>query len=208
MNKDIYLHAICVSSNERLQIIETQRKLCKILESRALLSSKLRNERFSYGFNGKDYISLCDYEKRNIKKGSSGKYNAYYSYIRNSLSIVFPKEKVDVITPIILDEICSSTEGYKKMYELGKSKYERYSDFPDEVQVKDRISLSKMVALTYPVHFEIGKDIDSSADKIMFDLNIINDILIKYGYNVPIYDIDTNEELGSLSKVRMLLKNR
>ena len=44
--------------------------------------------------------------------------------------------------------------------------------------------------------------------KIMMDLDSINKAVDRFGYNVPIYDIDTFEKLDSTNSVRMLLKNK
>lgn len=97
------------------------------------------------------------------------------------------------------------------MKKLGEIKDDRrYTDMPDEVQVKNKISLTSLTALTYPTHLSIDDETGERATiaKIMMDLDSINKALDRFGYNVPIYDIDTFEKLDGTSSVRMLLKNK
>ena len=212
MEKNIYLHAINATSDDNYPTIETYQILCKILKCGALLSSRLQRKLSTDGFNGKDYISLCDYTKKDIKKGEDGKYNAFHTYIRYSLSLVFPKNELSVIEPIILSDIYAiNKEGFMKMKKLGEIKGDRrYTDMPDEVQVKNKIPLASSTALTYPTHLSIDDEIGERATiaKIMIDLDSINKALDRFGYNIPIYDIDTFEKLDSTNSVRMLLKNK
>lgn len=94
-----------------------------------------------YGFNGLDYISLCDYDKRDLHHEDMPLYNAFYSYVKESLSLMFPKEKIKAIKPQMVDFVGISDKGLDKMLQLGLSEEQRYSDLYDEVQVKDKIPL-------------------------------------------------------------------
>lgn len=208
MNEKIYLHAINaqeIGYSSR----ETQLMLAKILKCGALLSLRKQKRGTNFGFSGIDYISLCDYEKRMLGQREDHLYNSFHGYISNSLSFVFPKDKIDVIEPIILDEICNKTkEGYRKMQKLGKSKNERYSDMPDEVQVKDKLLLKKnMSAMTFPTHklMFTNETIDSTVNYIEYELNQIRYINDRYGINVPIFDINTLESLDSKENIKLVL---
>ena len=141
-----------------------------------------------------------------------GKYNAYHSYIRYSLSLAFPKNKLSVIKPKVLDGIyIRDLKGYEEMEKLGKSKIRRCTDMPDEVQVKDKVSLDNLCATTFPLHLLkdcSNSSLDEQASIIMFEIEEIDKLLSRFGYDVPIYDIDTFEELTSTSTIKMILRNK
>lgn len=201
----IYLHAIYALSS-RYNSNETLQKLKYILESKAILSKNMQNKKDSYGFNGLDYISLCDYDKRQLLHPIVKDYNAYYLYIIASLSIMFPKDKLQVIIPEQVNFI--GIDNQEKMEELGFSNKKRYSDLLDEVQVKDEIPLSLMSGITLPISYMI-KPLFS--EKLTIDM-VINKIektrklLNKYGYDVPFYDIKTFTPLDDKDKVKTLVK--
>ena len=101
-----------------------------------------------------------------------------------------------------------TAKDYIKMKELGLSKGKRFSDMPDEVQVKDRVPLEYMSGLTYPVHMVRENDENSikKIARIMDDLDILNYALSTYGYDVPIYDVDTLAVLDSSREVEYVLR--
>lgn len=212
MDKEIYLHAINSVQDDHYHPTETNQILNQILKRRAILSTKLQRRRSTGGFNGREYVSLCDYDKRNDYKKYMGRYNAFYMYIRYSLSLAFPKEKLSVIEPKILNGVyIRDLKGYSEMEKIGKSKSERCTDMPDEVQVKDQVSLDNLCAATFPLHllkdFK-GYSIDELSSIIMYEIEEIDKLLSKFGYDVPIYDIDTFEELSSPSAIKMILRNK
>ena len=99
MDNKIYLHGISTQSSS-FDFEKSLEKLREILRSEFLLSRRnLGLSEAQAGFNGLDYISLCDYEKRTLENGSRDMYNAYYAYIYNNLALAFPKNRFDVITP-------------------------------------------------------------------------------------------------------------
>lgn len=212
MDRNIYLHAINSVPDEYYHPEETNKILLQILKRRAILSSKLQRRRSTGGFNGHDYVSLCDYAKRNNYKSFMGKYNAYHTYVRYSLSLAFPKDKLNIIKPKVLNGVyIRDSKGYNEMEKLGKSRKERCTDMPDEVQVKDKVSLDNLCATTFPLHLLKGfsdSSLDEQASLIMFEIEEIDRLLNKFGYDVPMYDIDTFEELTSASQVKMLIRNK
>lgn len=213
MDREIYLHAINSVPDDYYHPDETNKTLLQILKRRALLSTKLQRRRPTGGFNGRDYVSLCDYDKRNDYKKFMGKYNAFYIYVRYSLSLAFPKDKISVIKPKVLDGVyVRDSKGYAEMEKIGKSKSEkRCTDMPDEVQVKDKVSLDNLCATTFPLHLLKGygnSSIDELSSIIMFEIEEIDKLLSRFGYDVPIYDIDTFEELTSTSTIKMILRNK
>ena len=212
MNDNIYLHAINVTNNGiYIDTYDTYILLYKILKCHALLSSRLQKSISNDGFNGVDYISLCDYSKRDIFNGESGDFNAFSTYIRYSLSIMFPKDKFDVIEPTIIEAPTLRTaKDYVKMKKLGLLKGDhRYSDMPDEVQVRDKVSLDHMIGLTYPIHLvrHNGESYIKKIERIMCDLDTMNFALSENGYDVPIYDVDTLAKLDGSREVEYVLRH-
>lgn len=205
MNNKIYLHAIHYRIDELYDSKETMQILSKILKKKQLLSLRLQRKFTNNGFTGKDYISLVDYDKRFLYSGSDPEYNAFNGYIRNSLSLLF--SDIDVIEPTIIKPINTDPKGYLKMDRLGRSKNERYTDFADEVQVKDRISLEHMKSLTLPTWMFVSKN-DTTSENVKFikdELDRLYDTLLFYGYDVPIRDIDTLDEIKDKSDIEMVL---
>ncbi len=209
MKEEIYLHGIYPSNTFYLETYETYEILCKILKCRALLSSKLQRRISNGGFNGVDYISLCDYTRRYIMSKAKKDFNAYNTYVRYSVSLMFPHGKFEVIDPVIVKSpFLTTPKDYVKMKELGLSKDKRFSDMPDEVQVKDRVPLEYMSGLAYPVHMvrENGENSIKKMARIMADLDMLNYALSVYGYDVPIYDVDTLAVLDGSREVEYVLK--
>ena len=207
MDKDICLHATYATSDTYSQIT-TIHILKKILKSKAVLSKRLQKQNDTVtGFNGLDYISLCDYSKK--EEHYIRKYNAFEGYIRYSLSLIFPKEKLDIITPELI--YIGQNENYdNKMKEYGLSKDIRYSDIPDEVQVKDSISLDLMTGITLPIDKMILPYMNSNKNTIIIlkEIARIIKLLGKYNYNVPLYDIDTFTRVDDESNVKYLIKHK
>ena len=207
MNEDICLHAINAYYEIYYQKLNLK-VLESILKSNALLSRRLQGLESSTGFNGMDYISLCNYRKRNIHPFNHPEYTSYDGYIKESISLMFPKDKLSIINPFILEPIKKNKKGYNRMANLGLNEYIRYSDLPDEVQVKDEISLDLMCGLTLPMRKldNIFFSIDKNTQKIMKQLNEIKSLLMLYNHLVPIYDIDTMTELTSETEIKKLVK--
>lgn len=211
MNDKIYIHGITSQNYKQYNSLYLRKVLKQILKSDAILSTKLQKKPSTQGFNGSNYISLCDYEKRFLYPEEHEDYNSYELYIRYSIGLVFPKEVLEVITPTIIDRISYDKYGYQKMTELGESTKERYSDMPDEVQVKDKIPLELLSCITLPIH-SMDNPIYSesfSINKVIYEINKIKQLTKQYEYDVPIYDIDTFENLNNKRNVKKLIrKNR
>lgn len=210
MNKNIYLHGIGYA-NSIYYDPRIQRELFAIiLESGYILSTKLQGVQSKCGFNGSEYISLCDYEKRDIFNGPNN-YNTYYGYIRNSLSFSFPKDKLETIEPIIVPQISQDYYGFDYMRRLGENTSNvRYSDLPDEVQVKDKISLELMDKITFPVYkfkecYEFRRD-SKKIKLLKEEIKMLKNIMHEFNYDVPIYDIETFNELNDENIESLILK--
>ena len=193
MEHNIYLHAI--NARYEYDSASTRIILYKILKCNALLSLKKQRRFNKGGFAGRNYISLCDYSKKDIVNNGVEEYNSFHGYIKNSLSLMLPKEGIEVVQPQLVDICTNSGYDIRKMELLGKSKTTRYTDMPDEVQVKDRIALDNLLGLTFPTHMLCGYNEEFSKDVINIILNDIDDILKKFDRDIPIYDITTELNL-------------
>lgn len=206
MDKSICLHGIYAKSDLYISSI-TMKILQAILEDNAILSARMQDNKSTKGYhgnslyNGVDYISLCDYEKKKI----SPSYNSYENYIRYSLSIMFPKDKLDIIEPTIIAE----PQSYETMVKYGMSQDLRYSDLADEVQVKDCISLDLMNGITLPLSkmHSLFLNEKYTIQMVLKEIEKINMLLTRYNHEVPLYDIDTFELLDSPANVKQLVKH-
>ena len=92
------------------------------------------------------------------------------------------------------------------MLELGKSKTTRYTDMPDEVQVKDKILLDDLIGITFPTHLLCFQDKDVSKKLISVIINDLDTILNKFDKDIPIYDINTELNLKDEVEKELVLK--
>ena len=202
MRKDIYLHALHASSIE-YSSKKTLELLEKILKSGAILSSRLSGQKCNNNFSGRDYISLCDYERKNRGKGFRKTYNAYYQYAVFDPSIMLPKDEIEVIEPIILEKMIVLYSNYRSyMRELGLCE-ERYTDLVDEVQVKDRISMDKLCGFTIPTYEFLRrfKSVEHDAKITYEEILKYKELFDKYGFDIPFYDINTENKMDTCDEV-------
>lgn len=202
MRRDIYLHCLHTDSVE-YSSKKTLELLDKILRSGAVLSSRLSGTPCNGNFSGSDYISLCDYERKHLGKGFKKTYNGYYQYAVFDPGIMFPKDKIEVIEPIILDKIIVFYSNYRTMMrELGMSE-ERYSDLADEVQVKDSILIENMCGFTLPTYEFLRrfKSVEHDARVTYEEVLKYKELFDKYGFSVPFYDINTEHSMDTYDDV-------
>ena len=213
MNEKIYLHTINNGFSD-YYIPKKQREVLEnILKSDKILSKRMQglNENNTIlNFCGLDYISLSDYEKRFVSNREKYHYNGYYAYVRNGLSLTFPQDKIDVIEPIIIGVCTKTSRDFEYMSLLGMDKENRYTDLPDEVQVKDSLSLDNLNGILFPTENFMHSKILTKKSKMLKllkeELIILRDILDKYEKDVLIYDVDTLEELNSENAEDFALK--
>ena len=224
-----YLHAFdCQNDNpfdgkHSLDILE------KILESGGLKSRRLRGDIDTSigGWNGLDYISLCDYRRKDNKPYNNDSflkgYNAYETYIKQSLSFVITKSKVNAIKPKLYSPIIFDWESQFIMRNLGNSPKERYSDLVDEVHVKDEISLDRIRAVTMPIKYmisehkplfpakKINKLSPYTKEDIYLYIKELKKLFKKYNVAYQIYDLETLTLLNNeadITKVINILHNK
>ncbi len=176
-----YAHSICKCENIGFNI----GKLEEILKSGYLLSRRrLGLNEDDALFNGMDYISLCDLSVNH------NSHSAFNFYIEQGLSLLFDNG-IKVIKPNYVSVYHYGLLAGEKMHDYGKKG--RYSDFLDEVQVKDKLSLEYLRGLS--LSLKITKSFDSE-NNIKAYLNIIYNLLEEYQYKVPLINLDDDREIN------------
>lgn len=212
MDNKIYLHGISTQSSS-FDFEKSLEKLREILRSEFLLSRRnLGLSEAQAGFNGLDYISLCDYEKRTLENGSRDMYNAYYAYIYNNLALAFPKNRFDVITPKYIDHaLAGSKFGRYVMKKCGNSK-KRYSDYPDEVQVRDKIDLDFLCGITYPAlthysHLRKSLSREKTIELMLEEIEALTQLIYDYDYgNIYVYEPNSLSLIDDNMSLRRVLR--
>lgn len=190
---NFYLHAISFDFNELNK--EDLILLNDILKSGYLYSrEKLNIESEFVGFNGLKYISLCDYSKRKEKALHDSPifkdYNSYNACIRDSLSLILKKGNYKIIKPeLTYPHVFSAQDAYEVNY-LGRLEDERYTDMPDEVQVKDQLSLENLVGISLPISYNLTNGLNIR--ELRKYLCLLREVLKENNREgLPVYDLDT-----------------
>ena len=211
MNEKVYMHSINSKDYNYFNSREEIKILGKILSCGYILSLRGQGKLFlPCGFNGYDYISLCDYEKRNLHPEGRITYNSYQSYIKYGIALAFDKNSIDAIEPIVLNVISDVRKNNKRINDLSNGII-RYTDLPDEVQVKDSISLEKLEYITYPVSKYFDNQIffnnNKKIKRLKNEIDEIRSLLDYYNFNnIPIYDIDSQIELNDEGIEKLVLR--
>ncbi len=203
---DFYLYAI--DSNGKISNIDNSlENLRRILQSGYILNRRTLGMTGG-GFNGTDYISLSDYDKRfeNIYKDDDvfRDYTAYTMYSTKAISLMIAKDMVKVKTPKLIKPIESSPLSYFGYVLSAWDILEGlYTDLPDEVQVKGRIKEEAFRGITIPT-----KEIASaySISKVKDIYLKIKEFLEKYEYYLRIYDVASIEEIKSEKDIEGIIK--
>ena len=100
--------------------------------------------------------------------------------------------------------------GYEYMRMLGNSISQRYSDLPDEIQVKDMVSMDKMTLVTFPTRYYLDDSLFSNKTilfkRLRRELEEVNKLLSKYNYEVPVYDIESGTLLDEENAYRLVME--
>ncbi len=212
LKKENLYHAIEVNE-DYYDTDKTLEKLEKIIQDGYLYSRRLQKDldRTKGGFQGLDYISFCDNEKKNARpyqgRGFYKGYTAYQCYIAKSLSLGFKKEHLKIIIPTLIAPTIFDWDSLETMRILGLEK-KRYSDMPDEVQIKNKVSLKNLVCLTLPIHLMQNnkRGLIYTENQVLDHLATINSILTEHELNVPIYDLFSRTNLDKEEKVRKVIQ--
>ncbi len=204
MRNDIYLHGIGNHHSTYYVPKIQDQLLMEILDSGKLKTKKELGIDVA-GFNGDEYISLCDYEKRDIYNNQQY-YNAFYGYVLNSIAFGFPKGQFEVIKPEVIERLYGDgvrpgqyMKHFEIMRELGLSEEGRYTDMPDEVQHKGSLDLGYIDRVTFPTETYLAylmfRKPHKKITKLEKEIRLLRDVIKSAGYNVPLVDIDSMEEL-------------
>ena len=123
---------------------------------------------------------------------------------------MIPKSEIEVIQPVLLQKMIICYSNYRAvMKELGLEE-KRYSDLEDEVHVRDCISLDKMCGVTMPSteFIKLFKSVEHDSDNLYREILKLKELLCKYGYDVPFYDINTENLLENYDDVFKYSHNR
>ena len=204
-----YLHAFDSHDGENFDGERSIEVLKEILASGGLKSKRQRGitEDKAGGFNGLDYISLCDYRRRNARPYENDKflkgYTAYKTYVEQSLALIITKSKVNAIKPTLVEPTIFDWDSHFMMYKLGNSTTGRFSDLPDEVHVKDYIPLDRIKGMTIPIEYMVTEHIPTFASKnykyilpynskeLIEYLNRLKELLNQYNISSNLYDLET-----------------
>lgn len=159
-------------------------------------------------FNGKDYISLCDYDLRYRSSMEFSNYTAFDLFIRKSLAIFFNKQNIhpETISPVPPQTGFDEAEKIRNKNPLYQNI--RFSDLLDEVQVKDKISLDYMEGITIPIKYIyiMSTSLEAARKRIIYYLNNIDELLRKYNRKKHIYNLDDFQELKTTDDIERALK--
>lgn len=215
MRRDNLYHAICVNKDYYDQK-STLEKLDKILDSGALLSRRLQDDFDPKigNFSGFDYICFYDNLLRNATCFNGDNFyddcRSYKIFISNSLALGFKRDNISVIKPTLIAPVSYDYNRMQEMQVIARLDENRYSDLPDEVQVRGRVSLDKLVCLTLPVHLMVDSAVGADNNYLARDIFVcvieLESLLKGYGYNVPIYDLFSRNKLDSFEKVEKVYK--
>ena len=144
---------------------------------------------------------------------------AYNAYIKTSLSFILTKNKISAIKPQLVEPIIFDWDSHYIMYELGNSTNGRYSDLPDEVQVKDRIPFDRIKGMTIPIEYMVTEHIPEikfknykyipsyNSKELIEYLNRLKELLNQYKLSSDLYDLETQLLLDSEDTITELVND-
>ena len=212
MNEKIYLHTINNGYKDYYDSKKQRSVLEAILKSDAILSRRNQGltDESNINFSGLDYISLSDYEKRFVCNKEKEFYNTFYAYARRGLSLAFPQESIKAIEPTILPILSNNIRDFEYMRLYGLDKTERFTDLPDEVQVKDKLTLKDLNGVLFPcdnyMHSKLFTRKEKMIKLLLEEVKIVKEILEKYNKEVNIYDVDSLLEVNENNIENIVLR--
>ncbi len=161
-------------------------KMLEIIESGGIKSRRLQGKTSFYGFNGDDYISIC--ERKNSDEYSKYSNNAFFNYILFRFCFIISRD-IPAVPVRYID--CEKFVSFQEATEY-MSHYPdvRFSDMFDEWQVKGEIPLSDIIGIGLPMH-KILDYYKHGTEKEMFHHNLTKLYILAESLNWPIIDTDT-----------------
>lgn len=138
--------------------------MIEIIKSGGLKSKHLQdNLGFVIGFNGNEYISLCNKENSYMYNFIDDRNNSYEEYIVNNFCFII-SDRIDAIKTQDFSKKRSEIS-YADFYSIAQGDI-RYSDMFDEWQVKDEIKLDKIIGIGLPFNLVMSyKNMDKEFKK-------------------------------------------
>ena len=135
-----------------------------------------------------------------------------FALIYNNLALAFPKNRFDVITPKYIDHaLAGSKFGHYVMKKCGNSK-KRYSDYPDEVQVRDKIDLDFLCGITYPAlthysHLRKSLSREKTIELMLEEIEALTQLIYDYDYgNIYVYEPNSLSLIDDNMSLRRVLR--
>lgn len=205
--EDKYYHGL---GNNTKSILEEIKKLELVLKTGLILSKaaqlqvKYNDYGFDrhynkYGFNGYNYVSLCD-----GIYGKDEEISAYNLFIKNSISLIIDNSVPNIIYPNILPKKASFyTVEQLKSFSNDNNKV-RHTDLIDEVQVKDYVELKYLVGIGFPIEYLLSKARNPIyiAEFYLY----MKELLKNYNHNCKIYDIDKKIDITEETVLKKIIK--
>lgn len=108
------------------------------------------------------------------------------------------------IKPILTYPHFFSYEDVQEMDYMGRCK-ERYSDLPDEVQVKDKINLINLIGISLPIMHNINNKKLNIEEAYKY-LCLLERTLKENDRKIGVYDLEIQEEINSDNFVKIYKK--
>ena len=169
-------------------------KMPNILKNNAILSKRLQgyDKITSNVWNGLDYISLSKKDENYIWKSS------YRRFISSSYAFIF-----DEIEAIETEYVEDNYEYFQNISNLSFDK--RYSVYEDEYQVKDEISIDKVIGIKIP-NTDINRYPREFYNKKDCAINEFLNILDGKMMEVPFIDVDKKLQIDKKDIKKYILE--
>ena len=198
---NLFFHATWVDTSDFVASLHLRcDKICDIIDSGYVLSRQYLGDKVKDGnniFNGNTFVSLTINDEPRHERFEMSSYD---NYIVSSFCLIFSDLKGYYLTSG-LDPDDLSPDDFR--YFTRDNNVNRYSNFFDEVQVKDKVDLrdSKLVAIGMPI--SLMKDSGVEEETISELVDRVQGSLKKNGFdNVFIVD-STNSSFGKTEESLM-----
>lgn len=154
--------------------------MINIIESGGIKSKrKLKINNLYVGYNGSDYISLCNKEDNSMYNFFYDNMNSYEDYIYSNFCFIVSDE-INAIKTKKFD-IKGKYVSYMQFYSLAQGDI-RYSDMFDEWQVKDEINMDKIIGIGLP--FNLVFSYKNSDQEFKKYIELLFNLVHKYNLDI------------------------
>lgn len=154
--------------------------MIEIIKSGGLKSKrKLKIVNLYIGYNGNDYISLCNKEDNSMYDLFSDNINAYEDYIYSNFCFIISDE-IDAIKTNTFSRH-EQYVSYMDFLSIAQGDV-RYSDMFDEWQVKDEIKLDKIIGIGLP--FNLVHSYKVSDQEFKKNIEILYSLANYYNFDI------------------------